>query len=98
LKISGLVLVLFGNALALAGFLLADLPPQEIRGNEATYRAELISSTQMWHHHQEMWPMLASLIVILPFNALECFGRCNGEYVGCRCCDFLKNQPAGSNL
>lgn len=42
-----LVLVLFGNALALAGFLLADLPPQE------------------------MWPMLASLIVILPFNALE---------------------------
>lgn len=42
-----LLLVVMGNATALAGILLADLVPQE------------------------MWPMLASLIVLLPFNALE---------------------------
>ncbi|CAK8985822.1 Putative amidase [Durusdinium trenchii] len=41
------LLVFFGNGLALAGILLAELPSQEL------------------------WPMLASLIAILPFNALE---------------------------
>lgn len=39
--------MLLGNTLALAGILLAELPPQET------------------------WPMLASLLVLLPFNALE---------------------------